>query len=400
MTQSNNNLPAPEVAELDLGYIRLSDSAPLVLAQELGFYEKYQLNVTLHREVSWANLRDKLVVGSLDATQMLAPLPMTTALGAGGLRANLLTGLVLSLNGNGITLSRALADNLAGLGGSPGDAAGTSAALAELLNTQPSLSLTLAAAHSFSCHILQLRLWLRAGGIDPDSRVRIIVLPPEQMVDSLARGIIDGYCVGEPWNTAAVQRGIGTMVTSGFSVWNNLPEKVLGVTDAWHQANPASHLRLRLALMETCQWLAIPENRPQAARALADPQYLDLPERELLPSLCGKLQYQRDGAVMDEPDFHVFGRYQAGFPWRSTARELLDMSMEMLGGSATEAERSAVVQQSYRPDLYRQAARHLGITLPATDNRPAAAHDAPWQMAPGVEMGADLRLAPLKAGGH
>ena len=193
MTQSNNNLPAPEVAELDLGYIRLSDSAPLVLAQELGFYEKYQLNVTLHREVSWANLRDKLVVGSLDATQMLAPLPMTTALGAGGLRANLLTGLVLSLNGNGITLSRALADNLAGLGGSPGDAAGTSAALAELLNTQPSLSLTLAAAHSFSCHILQLRLWLRAGGIDPDSRVRIIVLPPEQMVDSLARGIIDGY---------------------------------------------------------------------------------------------------------------------------------------------------------------------------------------------------------------
>ena len=112
--------------------------------------------------------------------------------------------------------------------------------------------------------------------------------------------------MGEPWNTAAVQRGIGTMVTSGFSVWNNLPEKVLGVTDAWHQANPASHLRLRLALMETCQWLAVPENRPQAARALADPQYLDLPERELLPSLCGKLQYQRDGAgstldPMEEP---------------------------------------------------------------------------------------------------
>ena len=212
------------------------------------------------------------------------------------------------------------------------------------------------------------------------------------MVDSLARGIIDGYCVGEPWNTAAVQRGIGTMLTSGYDVWNNLAEKVLGVTAQWHQEHPATHLRLRLALMEACAWLAEPDHREDAARFLSEPQYLDLPHRELIPSLSGQIQYQKDGSAIASPDFHVFGRYLSGFPWRATARELLAMSLELLGRNASDEELAAIAQQTYRTDLYRQAARHLEIPLPATDERPPAVHAQPWQLAPGIEMGADLRI--------
>ncbi|MEM1114715.1 MAG: CmpA/NrtA family ABC transporter substrate-binding protein [Pseudomonadota bacterium] len=395
MNQAPFNLPAPERSELDLGYIRLSDSAPLVMAQELGLFEKYGLEVHLHREVSWANLRDKVVVGSLDAAQMLAPLPLATTLGCGGLRADMVTGLVLSLNGNGITVSRELGQQLAGLGATPGDARANTLALQSLITADAAKQpLTLAAAHSFSCHIFQLRLWLRAGGIDPDQDVRIIVLPPEQMVDSLARGIIDGFCVGEPWNTVAVQQGIGTMLATGYEVWNNLIEKVLGVTQRWHQANPTSHLRLRLAIMEACQWLAEPANRARAAATLAEPEYLDLPESVLMPSLTGQLQFQRDAAVVELPHFHVFGRFQAGFPWRSTARQLLSMCLELLGREANEAELVSIVQQSYRTDLYRQAARYLGLPLPATDNMPLEPHAEPWQLAPGLEMGPDLQMEP------
>ena len=180
---------------------------------------------------------------------------MMTGLGAGGMRANLLTGLSLGLNGNAITLSRALWEALGGErdASAPGMAAALRARIAGSPGAEP---LTLATVHLFSMHTFQLRMWLRAGGVDPDREVRIIVLPPEQMCDSLARGIIDGFCVGEPWNTLAVQQGIGAVAATGHEIWNNAPEKVLGVTEAWHNHHPATHLRLRIAIMAACQALA------------------------------------------------------------------------------------------------------------------------------------------------
>ena len=395
MNLSPEALPPAECDTVHLGYIRLSDSAPIIMAAELGLYEKYGLQALLHREVSWANLRDKLVLGTLDAAQMLAPLPLATTLGCGGMRADMVTGLVLSLNGNGITVSSAIARQLAKFGAVAGDAAGSATAIGKMAaGSRSERLLTFASAHSFSCHTFQLHLWLRAAGIDPERDVRIIVLPPEQMVDSLARGIIDGYCVGEPWNTAAVQHGIGVMLASGYDVWNNLIEKVLGVTQRWHQANPATHLRLRLALMEACQWLAEPENREKTADVLSEPRYLDLPRRELLPSLSGQLRYVKDGPISLQPHFHVFGRFQAGFPWRSTARDLLERSLGLLGRQASDAELAAIVQQTYRTDLYRQAARYLKLPLPLADYKPPGEHSGIWNLAPGLEMGPDRQLAP------
>ena len=206
---TSNKLPPAERSDLSLGYMRLSDSAPIIIAQELGLYADYGLNVSLHREVSWANIRDKMIAGSFDACQMLAPMGMATTLGVAGIRAPIISGLVLSLNGNGITLSSSLWQRLQlDSAANTYDPLVTAQALkAEMDKTDHQL--TFASVHNFSTHTLILRQWLELAGIDPDIDARIIVLPPEQMVDSLAQGVIDGFCVGEPWNSIAVEYGAG-----------------------------------------------------------------------------------------------------------------------------------------------------------------------------------------------
>lgn len=389
-----NRLPPAEKRQLDLGFIRLTDSSPLIMAQELGYYDKYGLEIQLHREVSWANLRDKLVAGVLDAAQMLAPLPLATSLGVGGMRAEVISGLALSLNGNAITIGQSLSNTIAGLGGDPILGAQYSAsAFAEYLRSGKH-SVTLATAHTFSCHTMLLRSWLRSGEIDPDRDVRIIVLPPEQMVDSLARGIIDGFCVGEPWNSMAVQYGIGSVQATGYQIWNNHVEKVLGVTENWHQVHPGSHLRLRLALMEACRWLSDPANRERTVSVLAQPCYLDLPEEVLRPSITGRFNFSKGGPTIDLPHFHVFGRFQAGFPWRSDGQWLLQHIGELLGKTFDPADVKALVQRTLRTDLYREAARQLGIACPSQDYKPLNRHAENWEIEPGIELGPDLMLTP------
>lgn len=365
-----NKLPPAERSKLNLGYMRLSDSAPIIVAQELGLYEHYGLEVGLHREVSWANIRDKMIAGTFDACQMLAPMGMATTLGAAGIRAPIISGLVLSLNGNGITLSSSLwnrlqIDSTANIY----DPNLTAQALkAEIARTGHQL--TFASVHNFSTHTLLLRQWLELAGIDPDKDARIIVLPPEQMVDSLAQGIIDGFCVGEPWNSIAVEYGSGVLATTGVQVWNGAPEKVLAVMETWHGRNPATHLRLRLALMEACRWMANMENREQAIQILSQPSYLDLPAEYLRPSLTGKLFHQRAQDQSEQTDFHVFDSFNAGFPWRSDAETMIQQFTPLLGKPINTDRTRSLVQRCYRTDLYREAAQLLNIDCPPKDYRP------------------------------
>lgn len=392
-------LPQAEKTKLHLGYMRLSDSASLVMAEALGLFEKYELDVELHREVSWANIRDKVIAGTFDASQMLAPMPLVTTFGAAGIRAPMVTGLVMSLNGNGITLSRSLLDQIQTVAGSspiPFDNAKEVAiALGKVVkicrDQQP---LTFATVHSFSTHTILLRKWLQAGGVDPNHDVRIIVLPPEQMVDSLAQGVIDGFCVGEPWNTIAVEYGAGVITTTGFQVWNNAPEKVLGVLEDWHIRHPATHLRLRLALMESCHWLADMENRQHTIEVLSQPQYLDLPASYLQPSLTGYIQRDRVNQTPPHRDFHVFSRYNAGFPWRSQAELLLNYCGEVLGRAVDAVKLKELSQRCFRTDLYREAARLLDIPAPQQDFKKEGVHSSPWYFEQDIELGSDLMLSP------
>ena len=389
-----SRLAPPETSTLSVGYMRLTDAAPLILAKESGLFSRYGLDVTLCREVSWANLRDKLVVGILDAAQLLAPLPMMTAIGAGGIRGQLLTGLALGLNGNAITVSNKLYN---ALGEEHNEQRFTPLQRAQQLKAYLQRSderLTLATVHTFSMHTFLLRLWLQAGGIDIDRDIQLIVLPPEQMCDSLARGVIDGFCVGEPWSTVAVEQGIGSVVASGYDIWNNAPEKVLGVTTQWHDTNPATHLRLRLAIMEACQRLVSPSEREAIAQVMSRQEYLDLSSRFILPSLTGHYRYTKGGQKVSIPNFHVFWKYQAGFPWRSHAQWILSQSSQSLGKTISTEQAQALVQQCWRPDLYREAARLLGTPYPMQDSKPENCHEQEWSLNSEIVLGADQRLHP------
>ena len=362
-------LPPAERADINLGYMRLSDSAPLILAQELGLYSDYGLNVSLHREVSWANIRDKMIAGTFDASQMLAPMGMATTLGVAGIRAPIISGLVLSLNGNGITLSSSLWNKLqldANIDSY--DPLVTACALKAQIEKSRH-QLTFASVHNFSTHTLLLRRWLALGGIDVDQDARIIVLPPEQMVDSLAQGVIDGFCVGEPWNSIAVEYGAGVLATTGVRLWNGAPEKVLAVMEAWHSSNPGSHLRLRLALMEACRWMGDMNNRERAIEILSQPAYLDLPAEYLRPSLTGQLFHQRAHVHSEQINFHVFNNLSAGFPWRSDAESMIQQFTPLLGKQIDSGKTRSLVQRCYRTDLYREAAQLLNIDCSKTDYR-------------------------------
>lgn len=392
----SKNLPSAELDHLNVGYMRLTDSAPLIVAQHLGLYEKFGLNLTLHREVSWANIRDKTIAGTFDACQMLAPMPLVTTLGAAGIRAPMITGLVLSLNGNGVTVSSSLWNKMNQCSDSEqpiNSALASAQALRSVLDKSSGSALTFATVHSFSSHTLLLRKWLLAGGIDPETEVRIIVLPPEQMVDSLAQGVIDGFCVGAPWNTIAVEYGVGIMATSGFEIWNNAPEKVLGVLESWHTRNPSTHLRLRLALMAACEWLSDMDNRKASIEILSRPEYLDLPGDYLRPSLTGEIIHDRSKIPQNQSNFHVFSEYHAGFPWRSQAEFMLEQFTPQLGKPVDSEKLASLAQQCFRTDLYREAATRAGLDFPEQDYKPEGVHASPWKLSDKIELGSDLMVS-------
>lgn len=393
----SKNLPSAELDHLNVGYMRLTDSAPLIVAQHLGLYEKFGLNLTLHREVSWANIRDKTIAGTFDACQMLAPMPLVTTLGAAGIRAPMITGLVLSLNGNGVTVSSSLWNKMNQCTESEqpiNSALASAQALRSVLDKSSESALTFATVHSFSSHTLLLRKWLLAGGIDPETEVRIIVLPPEQMVDSLAQGVIDGFCVGAPWNSIAVEYGVGIMATSGFEIWNNAPEKVLGVLESWHTRNPSTHLRLRLALMAACEWLSDMDNRKASVDILSLPEYLDLPGDYLRPSLTGEIIHDRSKIPQNQSNFHVFSSYHAGFPWRSQAEFMLEQFTPQLGKPVDSEKLASLAQQCFRTDLYREAATRAGLDFPEQDYKPEGVHASPWKLSDKIELGSDLMVDP------
>ncbi|WP_078084338.1 CmpA/NrtA family ABC transporter substrate-binding protein [Microbulbifer mangrovi] len=350
-----------EKPNLKLLYLRLTDSAPLIIAHELGFFERYGLRVELQRETSWATLRDKLIGGAADAASILAPMPLTLKQTLPNCDEQLLSGLILSCNGNAITLSRSLYEAL------DDHPEGTAAALKAHLETRSAdgKPLTFASVYPFASHTLQLRHWLSSAGINPDGDVRIVVLPPEQMVDHLRRGDIDGFCVGEPWNTLAVQEQIGVIATPSNTLMPAMPEKVLAVTRSWHDANPATHLALRAALLEACAWLCDRSQRRDAVAILARPEYLDLPAATIAASLDDELVAPDGQAPSKNPGWHVFANptTEHGRPTEKKARELLALCNEIAptDNNATELFCSDLYQQTL--DFIRHKALHQTRTV-------------------------------------
>jgi ABC-type nitrate/sulfonate/bicarbonate transport system substrate-binding protein len=354
--------------ELTLGFIPLVDCAPLVVAAEIGFAEAEGIRLRLMRETSWANIRDRVMLGHFDGAHMLGPMPIAATLGIAQIEQAMVAPIALGLGGNAVTLSQPLFEAMAGRAGvTVGDGpAAMGKALAEVVEARRAAKgppLTFAAVYPFSGHNYELRYWLAASGIDPDADVRITVLPPPFMVDALARGRIDGFCVGEPWSSIAVDADVGTIVTTKSALWRQSPEKVLGMQAAFAARHPERVAALVRAIWRAGAWLSEPEHIEAAAELLARPGYVGVAPEVIVRSLSCRIVCGHDGAPLRVPDFLVFSDHAANFPWRSHA---LWFYSQMVRWGQTDFDRGAAhrAHNVYRPDLYRAALEGTDADLP------------------------------------
>lgn len=350
--------PAPR--PLRVGFVPLCDCAPIVMAQELGLFSKHGVQVVLSREVGWATVRDKISFGELDASQATAPMVFAATLGLGSVRVPCLTGLILNLQGNAITLSNRLweAGVRHGLG------------LRDFIrSTRGQPPLTFGVVFRYSSHDFLLRRFLRTQGIDPDRDVRIVVVPPPQMAGNLKVGNLDGFCAGEPWNSVAVQQRAGWVVGTSAAIAPLHPEKVLMVRREFAESHPDNHLRLIAALQEACLFCDEPQNRPSIAETLAQRRYVNTRLAALRQSLCGPFDLGQ-GRVETIPDFHIFSRHNANEPSLDRAKWVLDQlrdSGALPHGTLPKPELAAAC---FRPDIFQSARAGLPSPSPRFGNQP------------------------------
>jgi NitT/TauT family transport system ATP-binding protein len=374
-----------DLPTVTVGFIPLVDCAIPVAALEKGFAEAEGLSLVLARETSWANIRDRAMLGHFDAAHMLAPLPIASTLGAGGhLQVPMIAPFSLGLGGNAITLSERLWSALEADGARLDD--GPAAMVAHLAGhvawrkAEGAALLTLATVYPFSGHNYELRYWLASAGIDPDADVRLVVLPPPFMVDALAEGQVDGFCVGEPWNSLAVDRGVGVIVATKSALWRQGPDKVLGLRKRFAEEHPQRLAALLRAFHKAAAWAGTPANHAELAALLARPAYLGGRPDVLLAALTGTIAKRKGEPAVTNPDFLVLHDHAATFPWQSHA--LWFYSQMVRWGQVPFCEDDlARVRDVYRPDIYRSALQATAADLPNASAKVEGALQAPTPVA-------------------
>ena len=353
------------LTHLTAGFLPLLDSVLLVLAQEKGFAAAEGLDLHLVRETSWANIRDRAAIGHFDIAQMLAPMPLAASLGLTPIATPMIAPVVLGLGNNAITVSadlwKAMADQ-----GAPGDlAAGPAgAALAKVVAASPR-KLRFGVVHQTSSHNYELRYWLAASGIRPDRDIEIVVLPPPLLPDALGTGGIDGYCVGEPWNSIGVATRGAHIATVKASIWQSSPDKVIGMRAAWADEHPDQGSAVIRAIYQAGVWCGDPANHAEAARIMAAPAYLDASSEIVGRALTGLLDIG-GGAFHQVPDYFIPHAGAANFPWKSHALWYYSQMVRWGEVAATPAN-AALAAASFRPDLYRAALASMGAPTPVSD---------------------------------
>ncbi len=338
-------------SRLRLGFVPLTDAAPLVAADALGLFARHGVRVTLSRESAWAALRDKLAFGALDGAQILGPLVLALATGAGGLTRRLDVTAGLARNGNTLVLSTALA-GLIGPFAPPLDAA----RFAEALHRRAEEGLpppTLAVVFPYSSHNALLRHWLASGGLDPDHDVRLVAVPPPRMARALAEGAIEGFCAGEPWGSHAVASGAGRFALATGDIWRDHPEKVLAFAEGVAQRDEARVIAATAAVIEAAAWLDDPANRPAAARLLQERAFPELPLSTIAAALEGRVAAPPGGAPT--PLAAPMRFLAASRPRRDEAAAWL-AAMARWGHARAEPEQALA---PWREDLWARAAARL-----------------------------------------
>ena len=355
-----------------IGFIPLVDAAALIVAVDKGFAAAEGLDVTLVREVSWSNVRDKLNIGLFDAAHLLAPVAIASSLGIGHVKMPIAAPFNLGLNGNAITVSPALhAAIMAELDGDPFDPMATALALSRVVATRRKNNaepLTFGMTFPFSTHNYQLRFWMAAGGVDPDEDVRLVVLPPPYMVDSIASGQIDAFCVGAPWNSIAVDRGVGHILHFVSDILVRAAEKVLAIRQSWVEKNPQVVAALVRAAFSAAEFIEQPHNRSEVARILARPERIGVDADVIQRTLDGRLKILPDGTMRESSRYLLIGREDAARPDPAQAAWLY-AQMVRWGQASISPEALETAKAVFRPDLYDAA---LGVQAEADHSPPGS----------------------------
>jgi nitrate/nitrite transport system substrate-binding protein len=380
-TMSSAELGWPEKEELKFGFIKLTDMAPLAIAYEKGFFEDEGLYVTLEAQANWKVLLDGVITGELDGAHMLAGQPLAATIGY-GTKAHIITPFSMDLNGNGITVSNSVWEEMKNHIEYQADGKPVHPIKADALKpvvesyADAGKPFNMGMVFPVSTHNYELRYWLAAGGIHPgyyaphkgdtsgqiDAEVFLSVTPPPQMPATLEAGTIYGYCVGEPWNQQAVFKGIGVPVITDYEIWKNNPEKVFGITKEFAEENPNTTIRLVKALIRAAEWLDANDNanRPEAVKILSQSNYVGADYDVIANSMTGTFEYEK-GDVREVPDFNVFFRYNATYPYYSDAIWYLTQMRRwgQISDAKSDEWFKQVAADVYRPDLYRLAAQAL-----------------------------------------
>ncbi|MFL0800033.1 MAG: ABC transporter substrate-binding protein [Agarilytica sp.] len=371
----------PEKEELKFGFIKLTDMAPIAIAYENGYFEDEGLYVTIEAQANWKVLLDGVIDGQLDGAHMLAGQPIAATIGF-GTKAHIITPFSMDLNGNGITVSNEIWKQMKPNIPKMKDGRPVHPIKADAL--KPVVEKYKAEGKPFnmgmvfpvSTHNYELRYWLAAGGIHPgfyaphkgditgkiNADALLSVTPPPQMPATLEAGTIYGYCVGEPWNQQAVFKGIGVPVITDYEIWKDNPEKVFGITQEFAEKYPNTTIRLTRALIRAAQWLDENNNanRPAAVKILSQSNYVGADYDVIANSMTGTFEYEK-GDKREVPDFNVFFRYNATYPYYSDAIWYLSQ-MRRWGQISSDKSDDWYIDTAkkvYRPDIYAKAAKSL-----------------------------------------
>jgi two-component system, oxyanion-binding sensor len=357
---------------LELGFVALTDAASLIVAKERGLFDQEGFEVSLHREVSWATIRDKLMAGVFQGAHMLAPLAIASRLGVGSDAADIIAPLSLNAHGAAIGVSAQLASEMDDF-----SAASLARAVAKRLGRGDPL-VRFATVFPYSMHSYMLRYWIASAGLDPDRDIRLVTAPPTAIVERLKSDDIDGFCVGAPWGVVCEERCGAHIALGAGEFWPGGPDKVLGLSGAWAGQEPNAARALLCAIMRAAMWADMAENAEELASLLSSAAYLDVSQERIS---------KRIGRGVNDIRF---SRHAASFPWRSHAAWIFSQMLRWGQVDPSVTPERAV--ECYRPDLFRVAAADVGMSTPLTDSKPEGLYDGPWAL-PGsqgpIPMSAD-----------
>ncbi|MBE7637499.1 ABC transporter substrate-binding protein [Sneathiella sp. P13V-1] len=358
----SNQLP-----KICAGFLPLNDAAILIAAKELGFDKEQGFSLDLIKENSWANIRDRMAIGHFQMAQMLAPMPVAASMGLSPLPLDIIAPMALGVGGNAITVSTALSHEIRSIAGETNlSAKETGQALAEVVasrksnnNTSP---LCFGVVHPYSSHNYDLRYWLAASGIQPDDDIQIVIMPPAMLPAALEAGNIDGYCVGEPWNSIGVEKGVGEILTVKSNIWRHSPEKILGVSKGFAEEEPELLRAAIRAFYISAKWCQDSTNHCELADLLSQDKYIGQPSDIIIRALSGNLKIDDQKSVTIEGFFDPY-KDQATYPWQSHALWFYTQIQRWRGNSWDE-EQATAAMHSFRPDIYIEALKPLAENLP------------------------------------